>query len=52
VATVRKPETVIIELTPAELELIRAGLRAYREYRSTAEDDDATLALLSDLEAE
>ncbi|MEU0860645.1 hypothetical protein ABZ352_35560 [Streptomyces griseofuscus] len=49
-ATVHKPETVVVELTMAELELIRAGLRAFRTYESAGDDDNDALCLLADLE--
>ncbi|MFJ3248356.1 hypothetical protein [Streptomyces sp. NPDC086782] len=49
-ANIRKPDVVVVELTTAELELIRAGLRAYRTYEATAEaEDNAARDLLADL---
>ncbi|MFF3140418.1 hypothetical protein ACFVRU_01465 [Streptomyces sp. NPDC057927] len=49
-ASIRKPETVVVELNARELELIRAGLQAFRAYVSAGEDDVEALSLLSDLQ--
>jgi hypothetical protein len=51
VAKIRKPDSVIVELTTTELELIRVGLRAYRTYEAAADDEDrAAMNLLADLD--
>ncbi|MFE0326299.1 hypothetical protein ACFW08_05720 [Streptomyces sp. NPDC058960] len=50
-ASIRKPDVVVVELTTAELELIRTGLRVYRTYEATEEaEDSAARELLADLE--
>ncbi|AKZ59192.1 hypothetical protein SAM23877_6147 [Streptomyces ambofaciens ATCC 23877] len=49
-ATIRKPDVVIVEMTTAELELIRVGLRCYRTYEAAGADDSDALNLLNDLE--
>jgi len=49
VAKLIQPDTVSVELTRAELELIHKGIRAHREYRSTSADDTDALVLLTDL---
>lgn len=48
-ATVRKPETVVVELTTSELELICAGLRAFRTYEGAGDEDRDAMNLLADL---
>ncbi|MFF1417595.1 hypothetical protein [Streptomyces sp. NPDC058280] len=48
-ANIRKPETMIVELNPEELELVRDGLRKILDFGGF-DQWDAARDLLSDLE--
>ena len=48
-ATIKAPESVTVELTRAELALVRRALRLVKDF-GTVDDWDGALNLLADLE--